>query len=330
MAIDYQAQDEALDEELRAMYAPQEETKEDDEQSEPQTEQDSPGESGTESAVNEQSQDLEESTLADNTETSTSESTVPESRYHNAVVAMNKAQQELAERRKQDAERDSLISQLQSQIQELQAAATSQPETTPPSTPDIDLGDDDELKEAQDLFPEVINPLLKVIANLEKKLAAVSDDVGNVKTEVGNVKSVSDKYRQAEQQSEQEKHISTIKARHPDLEEIVKSDSYADWYYNQSPLIQQLLQEGSAKDVIAALDLFRADHPKVSVPAANKAAQADKLAAARDASIPSIKTGQKPGQRQTFTNAEIAKMSPAEYAKNEAAIDAAMLRGDIT
>lgn len=328
MAIDYAAQDAALDEELKAMYAAVPETE--DESNSPATaeqesEQHEPQASATQALPEE-----EEGTPAEPEQTPTNdlpnEATVSEERYKNAVRSMNEAQRDLADKRKQDAERDQFIQQLQAQVQQLQEAkpAAKDPDSTQPSA-----GENDDLADALEIYPEVVNPLLKRIANLEKRLANVSDDVGNVKT-------VADRYQKTEQDTAEGKHWSFINSKHPDVDEIVASPDYADWYHNQSNLIQQALQKGTARDVVSALNLYRAEHPKPVPDVVTEqetvkpvAPKVDKLAAAREAASPTIRATQKNEQKPTFTSAQIAKMSRDEFINNEAAIDVAMARGEI-
>jgi len=321
---DYAAEDEALDSEIRALYAQ-------DSESEATSEQEAPDESGTasEEQTQESNEDLQESTssvdeiVQEQTE-EPKKAVVDEERYKNAVKAMNRAQSDLAEYRKQDAARDQLIQQLQAQVQQLQEKQTTQAE----STPDVD---DSDLAEGMELYPEAVKPLLKKIAALEKKLAEVDDSVGNVKA-------VSDRFKQTEQQTAEDKYWDTIRSKHDDVDDLINDPSYLDWYPNQSPMIQQALQlKGTAKDVISALNLFRAEYPKTvhkteveQVAVKPVATKADKLAEARAASSPTIKSTAKPDQKKpTYTNAQIAKMSREEYMKHEAAIDEALARGEI-
>ena len=323
MSTDYEAEDSKLDDELRAAYATEE-----------QPSKDSPSEEGTESneSITEQQEPDEGTLIAEvKSEPEPKPDVVEADRYKNAVKAMNAAQQELADRRKQDNEVNSYIKQLQEQNQSLQQALQAKSES--PSTQSI-AEDDNELKEAKEIYPEVINPLLKIIANLEKKLASVSDDVGNVKGEVGNVRAVADRYQQAEQKTEADRHLDAIRAKHADIDEIVTDPVYAEWYNGQDESIQRVLREGNAKSVISALNMFRADHPK-SVPdtkqeTKTESAKPDKLAAAREAASPTVKSSQKPTeQKQTFTQAQIDKMSREEFSKNESAIDEAIARGEV-
>lgn len=325
MPIDYEQIDDDLDAELMSMY------KTDADESESETELDSPDE-GTESEENESTQELAASTLdADEEQEDAQESAsnmVDKSRYDNAVVAMNKAQQELAERRKQDAERDRRDAERDATIQALQAQLQSlqdQPKEKAASTPTEQL-DDEELTEARDLYPEVINPLLKIIDALKSEL-------NMVKNEVGTVKGVADRYQQAEQKSAEQLYWDAIRSRHADVDAIAQSPDYADWYQRQPPLIKQALAQGTADDAIAALNLYRAEHPR-SVPdtgpvSTNAKPKADKLAAARQAAAPAIQSSKKPEQKKTFTRAQIDKMPMEEFRKYESAIDEALAKGEI-
>jgi hypothetical protein len=299
--VDYDKVDKDLDEELRAMY--------------------NSDESGTQSNASPSDEGTEESsettpdegTVVEEQETNEPETepTVPESRYKNAVIAMNAAQQELAQYRKYEAEKDAYIAQLEQQLTQLQTTSTPSGAT-----------DDEDLADARENFPELINPLLKKIELLEKRLASVSDDVGTVKN-------VTSRYQQNEQQTEAERHFAAIRAAHDDLDEIVESPDYADWYNQQGPMIQQALQQGTAKDVIAALNLYRNDHPRSTSPQPVKANGNSKLEAARNASSPNIKTASKPDSKIVFTNEQIAKMKPAEFAQYEAEIDRQLARGEL-
>jgi hypothetical protein len=329
MSKDYQALDEELDKEIMALYG---------QTSESETESDSPAETGTESQeekeveTESQEQDLSsDSTLpSDDTQQDDTKETVDAERYHNAVKAMNKAQQEAAELRKQIAganQQDALIQQLQTQIQELQSKAKAEPEQS--STPET--VDDDELKEAKEIYPEVVNPLLKIISNLEAKL---SQKLTGIESEVGSVKGVADRYQQTEAETADQKYWSAIEAKHSDVREVVNTPEYAEWYHQQAPMIQKALSEGTAQDAISALDLFRLSHPKEDakqdVKQETTTNKPDKLAAAKEAAIPNIRGQQKPTEtKPKFTQAQIAKMSREEFMKHEAEIDEALARGEI-
>lgn len=251
-----------------------------------------------------------------------SEPTIPESRYKDAVRAMNKAQQDAAQLRKDNSAKDDYIQQLDQYIKSQKA--TSEDNNRKPDKATTDNKDDD-LTEAKELYPEVINPMMRMIDELKSQLA-------DVRGEMGNVKTVTEKYQQSEQQTAADKHWADIRASHNDVDEIAKSPEYSDWYYNQSELIQKALASGTSRDVVSALNLFRMEHPKAVTEAqpAKQTNKPDKLAEAKAAAGPNVKSsGAKPETKTTFTPDEIGKMSIKEFEKYESEIEDAMGRGDI-
>lgn len=298
MTVDYEALDAELDAEIQKMYS------EDDSAS------DAPEDSGTASEDPEAVvQEAESATPSTDEQAEESvDPVVPESRYKEAVRAMNKAQQELAEYRKAETSRDQAIQELQTEIQSLKSSTT-------PSEPD----ESPDFNEAKELYPELVNPLLKEIDSLKKQLASVQNEVGTVRT-------VADRYQQAEAMSAEERHFAEINATHPDAFDLAKTDDFQSWKNAQAPIIQYALEKGTAKDVVAALNLYKADTGKQ--PSAPATHRPDRLAAAKDAAAPTIKGASKPDSKPIFTADQIAKMTMSEFAKHEAEIDAAIARGE--
>ena len=299
MTVDYEALDAELDAEIQKMYS------EDDSAS------DAPEDSGTASedpeAVVQEAESATPST--DEQQAETTDPVVPEHRYKEAVRAMNKAQQELAEFRKADANRDQTIQQLQAELQALKSNEAPEPDAY------------EDLSEAKELYPELVAPLLKTIDSLKKQLASVQNEVSGVKT-------VADRYQQAEAMSAEERHYAEINNAHPDVSELVATEEFQTWRNAQAPVIQYALDQGTARDVVAALSLYKSETGKASTsaPVSNKP---DRLAAAKDAASPSIKGASKPDSKPTFTADQIAKMTMSEFAKHEAEIDAAIARGEL-
>ena len=299
MAIDYEALDKEADDLLNEAYG-----------------NGSPEESGTESTTETIEPDTETGTIEKSheevTEDNSQESTVPESRYKDAVRAMNKAQQELAEARKGFSQYDEVIQQLQQKIQTL--------ETKPSAKDQQSQDDDEELNTAKELYGDAINPLLKKIELLEKRLSAVSDDVGSVK-------SVTNDITRSAEETAQERYWSNIYEAYPDVDTIAESPEYTEWYVKQPPMIKQALVSTNAQDVITALSLFR---PAEKTAATEKTKGVDKLDAARQAASPNIKTTQKPTpSKQTWTDDEVKAMSPDLFDKLEDQITLAYAEGRI-
>jgi hypothetical protein len=147
--------------------------------------------------------------------------------------------------------------------------------------------------------------------------------------DVGNVKTVTNRIQKTEQDTEAERHFAAIRAQHDDLDEIVESPEYTQWYNQQGPMIQQILQQGTAADVIAALNLYRNDHPRSTSPQPRKVNGNSKLEAARNASSPNVKIASKPDSKIVFTMAQVEKMSDAEFSEHEAEIDRQLARGEL-
>lgn len=338
---DYAQMDADLDEELRAIYAQRNESE--------GKASDSPEQSGTESTEeiesNAAAQDGETGTDDSQTEavasaelnteatelsdTESSEGMVSEARYKEAVKAMNRSQREAAEYRKTEAQRDDLIQQLQAQIAELRqaqpdnsASAQGGIESASDSTPA--QVDDDDLKEAREYYPEVVNPLLKIIDRLEQELAGM-------KGEFGDVKHVAERYQQETQKIAEQQQVEAILSAHPDASEIAASPEYANWFEVQSPMVKAALTEGGSKDVIAALNMFKAEHPNLTQASpVSVRPKADKLAAAKQAAAPNVRGTAKPGaSKSAFTLAQIDKMSLEEFKQHETAIDKALANGEI-
>lgn len=298
MTVDYNALDAELDAEIQELYSSD-------------SSSDAP-DTGTASNEDPEAvvQEAESATPStDEQRTETTDPVVPEHRYKEAVRAMNKAQQELAEFRKADANRDQTIQQLQAELQALKSNEAPEPDAY------------EDLSEAKELYPELVAPLLKTIDSLKKQLASVQNEVSGVKT-------VADRYQQAEAMSAEERHYAEINNAHPDVSELVATEEFQTWRNAQAPVIQYALDQGTARDVVAALSLYKSETGKASTsaPVSNKP---DRLAAAKDAASPSIKGASKPDSKPTFTADQIAKMTMSEFAKHEAEIDAAIARGEL-
>ena len=276
----------------------------------------SPDESGTESQIEETDPDT--GTIESSTETETKESTVAESRYKDAVRAMNAAQQEAAELRKLTSTLEQLQAdnaQLRQLIEQQQSKANVGDETP-----------DNSLDELKDLYPELVTPILKRNESLEKKIELLEKRLSVVTDEIDGVKTVTDQYQQSSAEIAQEQYWNSIRQAYPDVQDIADSPEYGSWYEQQPPMIKQALVSTNAQDVIAALSLFRPAEKITTVPQSNKQ---DKLEAAKKAASPQIKVAQTIEQPTKFTEQQIAAMSMKEFMKHEAEIDAALANGEI-
>lgn len=328
---DYAAIDAELDDELRNMYPTNSEAmpddSEDDTSEEPDLSPDEPEPELPESTPNEEALESPAEEAA--------EATVPESKYHAAVVRMNEAMQEAAQLRKQLASSptDNL----------------SPPETDAMPESNPEAGDfETAMAGFRDDFPEFASVL-----------DALKSEVDALKGETGKFKPIADEFEANKQKAHNEAYWNTIKDVHPDVAEIGDSAEYAEWYHAQPEEMQNQLVSGDPQDVIDGLNAYRAAVPAMTAepePEAEPEAaisiaikpdapaledegeempeadledeeEPDNLAMAKAAASPALTKTGKPGQTKAFTRAQIDKMSDKEYAANEAAIDEQMAKG---
>ena len=275
----------------------------------------------TENEEQEDRQELEKSTPDE-------EPTVPESRYKESVRAMNASQQEAA--------------QLRKELKELQERESVNP---------VEEENDSTDEESEPDFDTIIDELPAIV----KENKALKKRLDKMEAEFDSVKATTNKVQQREAEDYNRVYWDQIKEAHDDADELPKDSAYGEWYHSQPESIQKMAASENANEVIRALDLFRMDVPKIKPknihfsgstasrlskldaamdilhhPEVNTSRQS-KLDAARNADTPTVKgvTKSPNTTKRTFTNEQIAKMSPAEYAKNEAAIDEALMRGEI-
>lgn len=306
----YQSLEDDANAQLKAMYG-------DDLQGMAEPEENSPDE-GTESdSDNEETeQELEQSTPESENEpqkdNEESEPMVSESRYKSAVVAMNKAQQEAADLRKS-------VQTLQSENEELQSMLEEALNSDDDKSTDNDSDDYD--------FDKAIDDLPLII----KQNKELVNKVAKLETELAGVKTTTDRVQEQDNKTAYKSYWDEIKGAHGDIDGLTEDPAYSEWWAKQPQGVKSLLTSSDAQEVIKGLNLFRADVPRATDTKKLSTSRNDKLEAARNADSPTIqKQSKEPSSgKRTFTNAEIAKMSPAEFARNEKAIDAALARGDV-
>jgi small-conductance mechanosensitive channel len=285
--IDYDAEEAALDAEIASLLNPSPDQDTDDKTQ----------------TVDEPAAPVDTSAIDQTEPEPPSEPTVPESRYKNLQAKMTQATQENAELRR-------YLSQLQEQVNQLQA---QQQQTQPPDTAD------DDLDALTNDYPEIATPLVKRNKMLEQKLA-------QLEAQLGKVSDTATRFQQHEAQTVAERHAQTIKAVHPDFDEISTSPELFEWADTQPPIIQACVKNGcSAEDAIMVLNLYKQAKGLNAEPAET----VDKLAAAKQAASPKLpKNPGKPTSNKTnWTREQIAKMSMEEFAKHEAEIDEAIAQG---
>jgi len=306
----YQSLDDDANAQLKAMYG-------DSLQGEVEPQEDAPEEgTASDNSDNEEAEELEQSTPETENEpqkdNEDSEPMVSESRYKSAVVAMNKAQQEAAELRKSNETLKSENEELQSMLEE--ALNSDDDKSTDNNSDDYD-------------FDKAIDDLPLII----KQNKELVNKVAKLETELAGVKTTTDRVQEQDNKTAHQSYWNEIKDKHGDVDGLAEDPAYSEWWSQQPEDVRALLTSSNAQSVIKGLNLFRADVPRATDTKKPSTSRNDKLEAARNADSPTIqKQSKEPSSgKRTFTNAEIAKMSPAEFARNEKAIDAALARGDV-
>lgn len=219
-------------------------------------------------------------------------------RYRNAQSRMTRATQEAAELRRTQQAQASELAQLRAELAASRAAPPRQADTAPVAGSNLDsvLAD----------YPD-FNPVVTQMKEQERQLRELRE---------ANAK--------AAEASSREAHTRAVTAVHPDAFSIAATDQFSGWVDRQPPAIQQIISNGTASDVNWVLTQY-----KTAAGVTKTQSRDDKLAAAKLAASPNLpRVASNPAQGpRTFTRAQIAKMTDAQYAKNEPAIEAALVAG---
>jgi chromosome segregation ATPase len=217
-------------------------------------------------------------------------------RIANAQRKMTEATQEASSLRRQVAELQQKVAQLQDQL-------TQQPKSSE--------GEIDTLDELAEEYPNIVAPLIDRIRKLEGKLGEVDTKFSETEAQAQE--------REAEQA--QKAHFDAILSAHPDAMDVANSDAMQAWLAGRPPMDQQVLQSGTAADVIDLLHRFKSSQAKP--------AQESKLDRAREVATPNPRSMTEKTSKPTFTRQQIANMSMEEFRRNETAIDAAYEDGRV-
>jgi len=115
---------------------------------------------------------------------------------------------------------------------------------------------------------------------------------------------------------------------HPDFKEIRATDEFHDWAKNQDQTIQSWLYDNTSNPILCAraIDLYKMDK---NFPSHKKLNKDTKKEAAQAVTATKKDTGKNIGEKKIWSVAEIAKMKPYEFVKNEKEIDLARAEGRI-
>lgn len=240
-------------------------------------------------------------------------------RIRNAQARMTRATQEAAELKRQ-------VQSLQDETASLKRSreAASSTEAEKPKAPETPADiDDSDLAEAMKEFPEVAKPLVRLIKQQQAELGQLNATITDLKGNVDQTRSQLDEESKAQSLKT---HNDAILQAHNDAFQLAESDDFQGWKDRQPPIVQRAITNGSAQDVIWALDQYKAAVGAVpdETTKRREAAKASATPPSRSARQPSG------GTRHRFTRPQINAMSPEEFAANETEIDKALAAGLIS
>lgn len=156
-------------------------------------------------------------------------------------------------------------------------------------------------------YPDVA----KIVDTIAQKRVQEAMEVGE--KELGKIK-------QLERRLEREKAEKLLRELHPDFDKIRADRAFHDWVMEQPQYVQDALYKNDtdAKAAARAIDLYKADKGIRR----RKASSTDAAQSVGKSSSASPSTG-----RARFKESVVAKMSAAEYEKNEDAIFQSMRDG---
>jgi len=121
------------------------------------------------------------------------------------------------------------------------------------------------------------------------------------------------------QMTAQQIHEQKILSVHPDAFNVASSVEFTGWLSRQPSYMQTLLQNGSADDIVSLLNTYKSSAKKVD---------AARRVASPNAGTSAIQTID--SNKPSFTGAEIAAMSDAEFIRREPEIQQAQMEGRVT
>lgn len=242
-------------------------------------------------------------------------------RIRNAQARMTRATTEAANNRRALADEQLRSQQLEDEVERLQAELQAA-KVASPEKPDTTQSGMATLETLQDDYPQIMGPLLATLKNMQAKFDKIE----------GTVTTRADADKADRVKAATAAHFKAIRDAHSDFDQIVDSEEFSGWVSRQPRITSIILygdgvqgsgyrNGGNAAEVIEVLDTY-----KKSIGAALRSVEA------REAAAPTLRktTRTPPTGRPTFTRKQIDAMSPAEFAKNEADIDAALAEGRVT
>lgn len=247
-------------------------------------------------------------------------------RIRNSQARMTRATTEAAQLRRSLSEHELVIQRLEDEVKRLQAALQAAP-AKPPAT-DTATNGMATLETLRDDYPQIIGPLIGTLQELRGELDGLK---GTVTTREASLARRDATEKENRAQHNENAHFNVIRAAHPDFQQVVESEDFKGWADRQSRMtkitlygdgveISPLYHGGTAEEVNDVLTQYK-----------HAVGLTKRSDAAREAASPTLRKANRvqSNGRTTFTRDQIGRMSPAEYAANESAIDAAMAEGRI-
>ena len=221
---------------------------------------------------------------------------VPMERYKNAQALMTKATMEAADLRRE-------VASLRAQLETVTRYSPQ------PQQQESRGSDFSELEKLKEEYPDFAGPLVGAFEKQQQVIRQLQQS-SQVNEEAA------DAARRANFNFE-------VSRSHPDFDSVAASEDFRGWLARQAPFVQDAASRPIASDAIEVLNMYKKSiGPKP-----------DKVAAARQVAAPAVgRNSRQPSadKPQQFTREQIARMTPAEFAKNEEAIDRALSSGAIT
>jgi len=185
---------------------------------------------------------------------------------------------------------------------EAQKAAPAAPPAETPAADDADLFGD---------FSEegITNGVKKIVANTTAALQAEFD---------AKLNAVLAPLQAKQAESAETAHFAAIESVHPDVESIAQSESFAKWIDTQPSFVRDgykaVITQGTAEQVIEALNTYKAATGKLAAPTKVSAAAAAQAAIAKAQSAPPMSLSEVPAGANVSTDEAQAIMQMSDQA----------------
>lgn len=172
---------------------------------------------------------------------------------------------------------------------------------------------EEELEEWKQKYPQIA-------AIVESIALSRAEEIANRK--FSEAKMDLDMIRKTQDETAREKALNTIRKKHEDFDNIQDSEEFWDWVDEQPAWVNDALGSTDPKSVIRVIDFYKSDNGLTKEGQKLKEKDTARLVKTKTKSDVADKTKAK------FSESQVQKMSPKEYAEKEDAIFAAMRAGE--